>query len=99
MGGREREGLYWLQVWQLCVLQQLQSESVQLDCRAGEVAARGREPEHVSLTGDQLTVHQINRDSGEVHIQQQQRHTACRVAAEVMQNRLTYIKLLRVDVA
>ena len=59
----------------------------------------GGEPEHVSLTGDQLTVHQISRDSGEVHIQQQQRHTACRVAAEVMQNRLTYIKLLRVDVA
>ena len=88
--GREGERgagwlLLWLQVWQLCVLHQLQSESVQLDCCAGEVAARGREPEHVSLTGDQLTVHQISRDSSEVHIQQQQHHTACRVTVKVMQ--------------
>ena len=83
--------LLWLQVWQLCVLHQLQSDSVQLDCRAGEIAARGREPEHVSPTGNQLTVHQISRNSREVHIQQQQHHTACRVAGEVIQNRLTIL--------
>ena len=77
--------LLWLQVWQLCVPHQLQSESIQLDRHAGEVAARGREPEHVSLTGGQLTVHQISRESSEVHVQQQQHHTACRVAGEVIE--------------
>ena len=89
-GWQGERGAGWLllclQVWQLCVLHQLQSESVQLDCCTGEVTARGREPEHVSLTGDQLTVHQISRDSGEVHVQQQQHHTACRVAGEVIAN-------------
>ena len=52
MGGREREGLAGCCSGCSSVfsMHQLQSESIQLDCCAGEVAARGGESQNTSLS-------------------------------------------------